>query len=326
MNTAVNLQSAENARQAWLESRRLGIGGSDVAAILGLSKYKSPYQLWLDKTSRSELEDSQSEAAYWGNTLEDIVAKEYAKRNGVKVQRVNATIAHPEHDWMRANIDRAIINPEIAGNVRIKDGKLTTDRILECKTANQYLAKLWGDEQTESVPDYYLTQCQWYMGITGASFCGLGVLIGGQKFRTYEIQFDAELFEMLIEQCSQFWHEHVLSDVPPAPTTFDDVLHRWAKHNPDQSVEADDELAQIITEYKELNSNIKEATTELDQLKLQICTRMEDAEMIIAEEKRLATYKYQERNSLDSKALKAAHPDIYEQFLKTSSTRVLRVA
>ena len=117
-----------------------------------------------------------------------------------------------------------------------------------------------------------------------------------------------------------------MADVPPAPTTFDDVLHRWAKHNPDQAVEADSELAQIITEYKELNSNIKEATAELDQLKLQICTRMEDAEMIIAEEKRLATFKYQERNTLDSKALKAAHPEIYEQFLKTSSTRVLRVS
>lgn len=168
MNTQVNLQSIEDARQEWLQSRRLGIGGSDVAAILGLSKYSSPYQLWLDKTGRSELEDSTSEPAYWGNMLEDIVAKEYAKRNGVKVQRVNATIAHPEHDWMRANIDRAIINPEISGNVRIKDGKLTTDRILECKTANQYLAKLWGDEQSEQVPDYYLTQVQWYMGITGA--------------------------------------------------------------------------------------------------------------------------------------------------------------
>ncbi len=318
MNTQVN-------RDQFLAGRKKGIGGSDVAAILGLSKYKSPYQLWLDKTGRSEVEDSTSEPAYWGNMLEDIVAKEYAKRNGVKVQRVNATLVHPEYDWMRANIDRAIINPDISGNVRIKDGKLTTDRILECKTANQYLAKLWGDEQSEQVPDYYLTQVQWYMGITGASLCGLGVLIGGQKFRTYQIAFDPELFEMLVEQCSEFWHEHVLSDIPPAPTTFDDVLHRWSKHNPDQAVEADSELAQIITEYKELNSTIKEATTELDQLKLQICTRMEDAEMIIAEEKRLATFKYQERNTLDSKALKAAHPDIYEQFLKTSSTRVLRV-
>lgn len=325
MNQSVNTQVIENARQEWLQSRRLGIGGSDVAAILGLSKYKSPYQLWLDKTKRAELDDSESEPAYWGNMLEDVVAKEYAKRNGVKVQRVNQTLEHPEFNWARANIDRAIINPEISGNVRIKDGKLTTDRILECKTANQYLAKLWGDEQSESVPDYYLTQCQWYMGVTGASLCGLGVLIGGQKFRSYQIAFDAELFEMLIEQCSQFWIEHVQADMPPAPTTFDDVLHRWAQHNPDQAVQADDDLAQLVAEYKDLNKTIKEAGVELDDLKLQICTRMEDAEMIIAEDKRLATFKYQERNTLDSKALKAAHPDIYEQFLKTSSTRVLRI-
>lgn len=325
MNTKVNLQSIEDARQEWLQSRRLGIGGSDVAAILGLSKYRSPYQLWLDKTGRTEAEDSQSEASYWGNTLEDIVAKEYAKRNGVKIQRVNATIVHPKYDWMRANIDRAIINPDISGNVRIKEGKLTTDRILECKTANQYLAKLWGDEQSEQVPDYYLTQVQWYMGITGASMCGLGVLIGGQKFRSYQVAFDPELFEMLTEECSKFWHEHVQADEPPAPTTFDDVLHRWSTHNPDQAVNADDELANLVAEYKDLNKTIKEAGAELDDLKLKICTRMEDAEMIIAEDKRIATFKYQERNTLDSKALKAAHPDIYEQFVKTSSTRVLRI-
>lgn len=327
MNQNTQLVSAEAARQEWLQSRRLGIGGSDVAAILGLSKYKSPYQLWLDKTGRVELEDSTSEPAYWGNQLEDIVAKEYALRHGVKVQRVNKTLEHAEFTWARANIDRAIINPEISGNVRIdKEGKLTTDRILECKTANQYLAKLWGDEQSEAVPDYYLTQVQWYMGITGASMCGLAVLIGGQKFRSYQIAFDPELFNMLIEECSVFWNEHVKADMPPAPTTFDDVLHRWSAHNPDQAVEADDELVGIITEYKELNKTMKEADKELDALKLQICSRMEDAEMIIAQDKRLATFKYQERKSLDSKALKEAHPDIYEQFLKTSSTRVLRVS
>lgn len=319
MNTQVN-------RDQFLAGRKSGIGGSDVAAILGLSKYKSPYQLWLDKTNRAESQDSESEPAYWGNQLEDIVAKEYAKRNGVKIQRVNATIRNPEHDWMLANIDRAIVNPDISGNVRIKEGKLTTDRILECKTANQYLAKLWGDEQTESIPDYYLTQCQWYLGNTGASICGLGVLIGGQKFRSYQIAYDEELFEMLKAECSNFWHEHVLADVPPAPTTFDDVLHRWAKHNPDQAVIADPQLFQDVAEYKELNSNIKDAGKELDALKLKICTRMEDAELIIAEEKRLATFKYQERTTLDSKALKAAHPEIYEQFAKTSSTRVLRIA
>ena len=309
----------------FLASRKQGIGGSDVAAILGLSKYTSPYQLWLDKTNRSESNDSQSEPAYWGSQLEDIVAKEYSKRNGLKIQRINKTLEHPEFSWARANIDRAIVNPEIAGNVRFKDGKLTTDHILECKTANQYLAKLWGSEESEAVPDYYLTQCQWYMGVTGAQLCDLAVLIGGQKFRSYQINFDRELFEMLLTECAQFWNDHVLADIPPAPTTFDDVLHRWSTHNTGQALNASDDLTKIIAEYKDLNHTIKEANKDLDDLKLQICSRMEDAEMIIADEKRLATFKYQERTTLDSKSLKSAYPEIYEQFSKTSSTRVLRI-
>ncbi len=325
MNTHADLQSVESARQEWLQARKLGIGGSDVAAILGLSKYKSPYQLWLDKTSRAEVGEQQSEAAYWGNTLEDIVAKEFQKRAGVKVQKVNQTLVHTEFDWARANIDRAVINKDISGNVRFKDGKLTTDQILECKTANQYLAKLWGNE-SESVPDYYLTQCQWYMGISQTEKCSLAVLIGGQQFRFYEIRFDAELFQMLLDECGAFWNKHVLADVPPAPTTFDDVLHRWSKHNPDQAVTADSELLEAVQEYKSLNGDIKAAQEELDQLKIKICSSMEDAEMIIDQEKRIATFKYQERTTLDSKALKAAHPEIYEQFSKTSSTRVLRIS
>ncbi|WP_151721027.1 YqaJ viral recombinase family nuclease [Acinetobacter ursingii] len=319
MNTHVD-------RETFLANRKKGIGGSDVAAILGLSKYKSPYQLWLSKTNRDNGDDEQSEPAYWGNQLEDIVAKEFAKRQGVKIQRVNQQIIHPEFNWMIANIDRAVINPEISGNVRFKDGRLTTDQLLECKTANQYLAKLWGDEYTEAVPDYYLTQCQWYMGVTRTELCSLAVLIGGQKFRTYQIKFDEELFAMLRAECSAFWHSNVLADVPPPPSTFDDVLHRWSKHNPDTSIKADNELLGLVDEYQDWQKDVKGAEKHLEQLKVAICTRLADKEMIIDGDKRIATFKYQERITLDSKALKAAHPEIWQQFVKTSSTRVLRIS
>lgn len=318
MNMAINLEHIE-----WLKSRRLGIGGSDVASILGLSKYKSPYQLWLDKTGRADVEDEQSEPAYWGNALEDIVAKEFQKRAGVKVQRVNKTLVHPIHNFARANIDRAVINPEISGNVRLKNGALTTDHILECKTANQYMAKLWGND-TESVPDYYLVQCQWYMGITQTKKCSLAVLIGGQQFRMYEIDYDAELFEMLIEECSNFWHNHVLADVPPEPTTFDDVTHRWSKHDPDTSID-DTDLTALIEEYKGLSADMKEAKAQQDDLKTQICSLIQEKETVLNGDKRLATFKAQERTTIDSKAFKAEYPELWKQFAKTSSTRILRI-
>ena len=86
MNTQVN-------RDQFLAGRKKGIGGSDVAAILGFSPYKSPYQLWLDKTGRSERKESQNESAHFGNLLEDVVAKEFSRRSGMKVQRVTQRLS-----------------------------------------------------------------------------------------------------------------------------------------------------------------------------------------------------------------------------------------
>lgn len=304
------------------ENRRLGIGGSDVASILGLSKYKSPYQLWLEKTGR-DTSQSESEPAYWGTTLEDVVAQEFKKRTGLKVQKVNQQLVHPEYDWVRANIDRAVINPEISGNVRLKDGKLTTDQILECKTANAYLAKLWGDAD-DAIPDYYMTQCQWYMGITGAKICHLAVLIGGQDFRTYRIEFDQELFDVLFEECRKFWFDHVIADVPPEPSSFDDIAHKWQKHEDGKVLNADNELLEKIKEFKELKQTIKQAEEELDSLKLEICTAIGDCESVVDGDKKIISYKYQERTTIDSKQLKAENPEIWQQYAKTSGSRVLR--
>lgn len=318
----MNAKVEVNDRATFLQNRLKGIGGSDVATILGLSKYKSPYQLWLEKTGR-ETSDVQSEPAYWGTALEDVVAKEFQKRTGLKVQKVNQQLVHPGHDWVRANIDRAVINPEISGNVRLKDGKLTTDQILECKTANAYLAKLWGNDD-DSIPDYYMTQCQWYMGITGATICHLAVLIGGQDFRIYSIAFDQELFDVLLEECGKFWHDHVLADIPPALTTYDDISHKWQKPEDGKTLEANADLIAKIQEYKDLKNTIKQAEEELDALKLEICTAIGDCETVVENGKKLMTYKYQERTTIDSKQLKADNPKLWQQYAKTSGCRVLR--
>ena len=76
------------ARTDFLKRRKTGIGGSDVAAVLGLSKWKTPYQLWVDKTSDNVVEE-ESEILHFGQVLEQVEADEYARRNRVKVQRRN---------------------------------------------------------------------------------------------------------------------------------------------------------------------------------------------------------------------------------------------
>lgn len=94
------------SRDAWLAARRSGIGGSDIAAICGLSPYQTPYDVWLDKLGQGEEVDPNSPGIYWGTVLEDVVAREYAQRTGAKVQRVNTMMRHPEADFALAKINR----------------------------------------------------------------------------------------------------------------------------------------------------------------------------------------------------------------------------
>lgn len=319
MNTQVD-------RDKFLAGRKKGIGGSDVAAILGFSPYKSPYQLWLDKTGRSERKESQNESAHFGNLLEDVVAKEFSRRAGVKVQRVTQQLFLEEHPWALGNIDRAVINPDIAGNVRFKDGALTTDRLLECKTASEYMSKLFGEEGSDQVPDYYLTQCLWYLLITGCKVIDLAVLIGGNKFRMYRIERDEDLIQSIFNQVKAFWFNHVLADIPPDPTCFDDVLHRWSKHVTGKQVEATFEQIKLGEELISVQGRQKADKAREDEIKLQLVTSMQDAEMMISQGKTLFTYKEQSSTRIDSTLLKKEQAEIAEQYSKVSSTRVFRIS
>lgn len=319
MNTQVN-------HEKFLAGRKKGIGGSDVAAILGFSPYKSPYQLWLDKTGRSERSESQSESAHFGHLLEDVVAKEYSRRAGVKVQRVTQQLSLPDHPWAIGNIDRAIINPEISGNVRFKDGKLTTDQLLECKTASEYLAKLFGEEGSDQVPDYYLTQCLWYLLLSGCQFIDLAVLIGGNKFRMYRIERDEDLIDSIFRQVKAFWFNHVIADVPPDPTCFDDVLHRWSKHVVGKQVEATFEQIKLNEELIAVQGRQKTDKAREDEIKLTLVSSMQDAEMMISQGMTICTYKEQSSTRIDSTLLKKEEPELFEKYSKTSSIRVFRIS
>ncbi|HAA3503588.1 TPA_asm: hypothetical protein GEI81_16165, partial [Listeria monocytogenes] len=178
-------------RTQWLLTRRLGIGGSDAGIIMGLNQYKTAFELWLDKTDQVLPDESAGEAAYWGNQMEEVVAKEFEKRTGKKVRRSNMMYQHSEHDFMLANVDRFVVGE---------------DAILECKTASAYLAKEW---EADEVPATYLVQIQHYLAVTGKSKAYVAVLIGGNKFIWKEIERDDELINQIIAFELDFWETNV---------------------------------------------------------------------------------------------------------------------
>lgn len=348
-------------RQAWLEERRKGIGGSDVAAVLGLNPYRTPIDLWKDKTGRAE-ETPQSESAYWGSTLEEIVAKEFSARTGMKIQRLNQSLSTAFDEkigasdvriprgWARANIDRAIVNPAISKTVKpINDCSqalrekcfrrglaITTDIILECKTSNARMASEWGPSQESEIvagsvtsehkiPMYYETQVQWYMGVTGARTAYVAVLIGGSDFRIYEVKRDDELIDAIVQQCWAFWRDYVMTDTPPKPINVDDVKKLFAKDDGEMREATNDESAQI-GELKNLDAQIKELEEQRKALAAKVILAIgQNAGLTIGGEKAV-TYKAQTSRRFDATAFKKAQPAIYADYCKESMTRILRVA
>lgn len=327
-------------REDFLTIRRHGVGGSDVAPILGLSKFRTALDVFNDKTEQAAPQE-ETEVMHWGTKLEELVAKEFQERTGLKVQKVKRTLRKGENGWMVANIDRAVINPEISGRVtytKADDGRLiTTDTILECKTCNAFAAKDWGPSQADEIVDgrlgksehripvYYETQVQWYLGVTGASICYVAVLIGGSDFRIYRVERDDDVIQTLIERCREFWFEHVLKNVPPAPQTADDAAKLFPKDS-GEMIEATNDMAAKIGDFINLDARIKALAAEKDALKDAICAFIGDKTGLTIGGNVACTYKASTRNIINSAALKKAEPEIYQQYLKTSTSRTFRIA
>lgn len=283
-----------------LQARRAGIGGSDAGAVLGLNRWKTPLDVYLEKIGEADPQ-ADNDATYWGNVLEDVVAAEYARREGVRVRRRNMTMASPEHPFMLANVDRTV------------DGQR---KVLECKTAGQYMSDEWGPDGSDQVPDSYLVQVTHYMMVTGYQQADLAVLIGGRDFRIYRIGYDRELADMIAEHEAQFWHEHVEARVPPAPINLDDLQTLYAIDN-GESVVATLEQEQEAAELKQLKAQIKDLEKQADDLAAGLKLALgENSILLGADGKPLVTWKKaKDSQRFDAKALQAAHPDIYAQFL-----------
>lgn len=274
--------------------RRGYIGGSDAAAIMGVSPYRTAIELWQEKTGQTELgNETPSEPAEWGNILEDVVAKEYSRRTGFKIARVNQTRKHPKHAWMRANLDRrAIGRPEI----------------VEIKTVRGL-----GDEPR---PDHLL-QVRHYMAVTDTERAHLVYLVAGQRLQSFIIERDSTAEAALIEAERVFW-ECVQNRTPPAVQRITDLRLLYPQDS-GASISAGDDEIKAITRLISTKARIKELEAEAGTLEAAIQSAMKDAERITAPDGRtLVTWKTSKPSEvLDAKRLKAEQPELAARYLTT---------
>jgi len=245
----------------WLAWRRKGIGGSDAAALCGMSRYKSAMNVYLDKLGElPPLEDNAKMAA--GRRHEPIIADWFAEDTNLKVQRRNWIYQHPEHEFMLANIDRWIPNLN-AG--------------LECKNTSEYCKDDWAGTQC---PPEYVLQCNHYMAVTGADRWYIAVMIGGWDYQWRVIERDEDLISNLITIEKEFWNDKVLPKIPPAYSHQDtDYLKStYPQSNASYDVELPPKAHPIIQSLREARKVKTAAEWQEEAAKNQIKGMMGEAE------------------------------------------------
>ena len=291
-----------------LIERKLGIGGSDAAAVCGLSPWVTPLQLYNDKTS-IEIDTSLNDKDFikLGNMLEPTVVSLYEEKTGKTCYEDKRAFTHKKHKWMRANIDRRI--------------KGEDNIILECKTTGAFSSKKWGEEGTDQIPFNYVLQCAHYAAVLDIDQVDIAVLIGGQTFKCFKYKRNMKLEKSLIERESYFWHENVLKKNAPASKTYEDALLKHVKTDESLAI-ADNDIYELHSKLGDINKNIKLLDKEKNVIKAKICEHMGSSEKLIdTDQSILATWKNVTTNRLDLTKFKSEQEEVYKKYLVKSSFR-----
>ena len=300
------------------ENRHLYIGGSDIAKVMGLSRWGTPLSLWAEKTGKIPPKDlSNVEAVELGNDLEDFVANKFSQKTGKAVRRSPKVYQHPQYPYMVAHIDRLITG---------------SDELLECKTCSFFKKDEW---EGEEIPQEYILQVMWYLGITGRRIGHIAVLIGGQSFKYKQIEFDSELFDKMVEAAKDFW-QHVQDDTPVDIVASDDETLKdlYSNHSEvmidliptdAQTKQACDVLEERVAYLQEIKMHIKQLQDELKEIETSVKDIIKD-NLGIKTPKYIITWKNQTTTKFDTVKLRQERPETFEDYSYESSYRVMRIS
>jgi putative phage-type endonuclease len=294
---------------AFREARRKYIGGSDVAGILGISPWKTPLDIYLDKVQPpvEELDAGRKKVLARGKRMEPYVIDMLAEDEGLEIACTNRRYIDKEHPFIACEIDAETI-----------DGLN-----IEIKTVSPFKAKEWGEQHTDSIPVHYTAQVMHGLMVTGRDLCILGVLIGGDDFRVYRVQRDDETIVAIRKKEIEFWNL-VETKVPPLAQSVSDILKLFSKDT-GRTVEATESVLEHCRRLKALKSQISDFEKQAEECEQQIKMFMEDASQLTFSEQLLCTWKSQTTSRFDQKSFASTHQDLFDQFKKSTESRVFRL-
>lgn len=290
-------------KTAWLEYRKLGIGGSDAGAVCGMNPYRTAIEVYQDKTSK-DIEEFDNEAMRQGREFEDYVARRFTEATGKKVRRANAMYYDENHSFMLADVDRMVVGENVG---------------LECKTASPYSADKWEDGK---IPMHYQLQCYHYMSVCNADAWYIAVLIYGREFKFYRIERDEQIIADLIKIEKDFWENNVMKGVIPNPDgskIADSVIAEYYKNSVPVTIPLTG-FDEKLKRRAELMEVMERMDTEKKQIEQELKMYLGDAEVAENSDYRVSWRSFSS-NRLDGKRLKEERPEIYEEFKKQTTSR-----
>jgi len=314
-------------------NRRTWLGGSDAAAVMGLSPWATPVELWMQKTGRRPPEVptvARQRMFTRGHKLEPFIREmviEKLQDSGVTVELLacNQRYCDPEHGWMSAEIDFEL---RLTGEVLIGDRSFHLDGehvTADAKSVSGFARKKWGVENTEDVPIEYAAQFMFGLMLTGHRLCLVAALRSFDDVDIYWVVRDDETIAAMRPKLVSFWVDHVLADVPPDPMVFDDIKALFPIDNGDP-IDADDATMATLARLRDVKRQIKDLADIETQLEFQIADFIRPHSLLLHKGRQVASWKAQQAARLNGDALRVAHPAIAAEFTTTSTTRVLRLA
>lgn len=292
------------------EQRSKGIGGSDAAVVVGLSPFKSPYQLALEKRGEAPPDEEETLAMKFGALLEEPLVQHYCDVTGRDVRRQPIAF-HDRYPFMLANIDRQIL----------KDSR--GPGILEVKTTNDWTGR--SIHGVEDIPDHYYIQAQHYLAVYDYAWASFAILIGTQRFVWFDVERHDGVIEELIKQEADFWERVQTGNLPPIDGSerTAELIKRMYPRDSGKVLTIDaPELIQTATHLVSAKALVKKTEADITLFENQLKSAIGDASEAQLPGFGSITWKTAKdstKESLDLDKLKADFPDAYAACFKTAT-------
>lgn len=311
MNKLKSINTKNMSDEEWKQLRTHSIGGSDCGTILGMNNYESPFTLWQKKLWADDYEEDISDKIQvkFGHYNEQFVAKLFEEATGKKVRKHNKMMYHKDYDFISANVDRVVVGE---------------NALLECKTTSEFQKDKWKDG---NVPASYMAQCYHYMAVTGVDVVYIAVLFGNSEFHFEPIERDEEIINDIISAEVEFWNEYIIKGQrPPADDSeaTSKALNNFWKNTQPKVVNFDEEKTALFKSILSIKKQQKDLDKQLKGHQNKLKGLLGENEFGEVSDYK-ASWKKQNRETFDAKKFKEEHPELYEQYKKTSTTRTLNV-